>query len=299
VDQNLLESDCELLSSDSREGLGKPWALVNYGDEDLAPWAQWDPTPPEDEKTKAETLDKLATAVPLLDTQLAKHGKQIDLPAMLSALKVQLKDLEKPETPAPISPAMQQLRAWAASAPPDARVMVALYPSPEIQAKLALEGGEPKEELHVTLAYLGRVSEIGADLLEELANTVRRFAERHACLEGTIGGFGRFSASESSDGKDVIYASIDVPSLASLREKLVMELEGLAPAKREHGFTPHMTLAYVGSFEESPVDRLEPVEVSFSALELVIEGQRQAFPLKGQRTFSSVVPFRAKMRGAR
>ncbi len=299
VDQNLLESDCELLSSDSREGVGKPWARVNYGDEDLAPWAQWDPTPPEDEQTKAETLDKLSTAVPLLDTQLVKHGKQIDLPVLLAGLKVPLKDLVKPEMPAPISPAVQRLRTWAASAPADARVMIALYPSPEIQSKLAIEGGEPKEELHVTLAYLGRVSEIGAEVLEELALTVRHFAERYARLEGTIGGFGRFSASETSDGKDVIYASIDVPNLASFREKLVMEIEDIAPAKREHGFTPHMTLAYVGAFEESPVDRLEPVEVSFAALELVIEGQRQAFPLKGQRTFSSVVPFRVKMRGAR
>jgi 2'-5' RNA ligase len=255
---------------------------MNFGDADLAPWAYWNPTSPDDYQSTATTLKDITPALESLGAQLVSFQKRIDLPALLEKLKIPLLDVETP-TPS-TSPLMQ---SWASFAP-ESRVMIALYPALEVQARLAVPGGEAAGELHCTLLYLGTVSEVGDQFLDEGRALLRSFASRYAPLEGVIGGYGRFSASESSDGKDVIYASVDVPELAHLREMLALEVAELIPLKKDHGFTPHITLAYLDPYDESPVERLEPIDVLFTALELVVGGQRQSFPLKGQQIFRSL-----------
>lgn len=160
----------------------------------------------------------------------------------------------------------------------DPGVMVALYPPAGLARELALPNGEAPEELHVTLAYLGRRSalRVSTEALEGALATVEG-----RVLEGRIGGVGRFSASETSDGQDVLYASVDVPGLEGLREAVcrVLELAGATPAAA-HGFTPHMTLAYVAPDAENPLLRLEPRPVQFTEIHLVVGEERVAFPLK-------------------
>ena len=57
---------------------------------------------------------------------------------------------------------------------------------------LALPGGEPAPELHVTLAYLGRRSDLEFRApLAQIAEALRLVTA--APLEGAIGGVGRFS----------------------------------------------------------------------------------------------------------
>ena len=159
----------------------------------------------------------------------------------------------------------------------DPGVMIALYPPPELAAQLELEGGEPAAELHLTLAYLGRLSKL-ARPLERVPGVLQRVAAPP--LEGVVGGVGRFAASETSDGRDVLYASVDMPGLAALREKIVATLDEFGFAISEaHGFTPHMTLAYLDPAAPSPLQRLAPVPVRFTEFWLVCGAQRQRFPL--------------------
>lgn len=169
-------------------------------------------------------------------------------------------------------------RAFQRSASEDPSVMVALYPPPELAAELALQGGEAPQELHVTLAYLGRRSELAAPL-DRLAKALRLV--RSAPLSGTLGGVGRFSASASTDGQDVVYASVDVPGLEDVRQALLaaLDLAGAAPAAA-HGFVPHLTLAYVDPAAPSPLQRLEPRPIRFTDIYLVAGEERTAFPLK-------------------
>ena len=112
---------------------------------------------------------------------------------------------------------------------------------------LAIEGGEKPEDFHVTLAYghfdakgdeddtSVRVQHAIDDIRELIPDKIHFDAIR------------RFPASESSDGKDVIYAQVAAGQLEKAHD-------GLLKALKEHGivlkdtfpeYKPHMTLAYI------------------------------------------------------
>jgi len=97
----------------------------------------------------------------------------------------------------------------------------------------------PPQDMHLTLAMMGDVSR------EEAFGPVKRCAQTVANLHrpnvGTIQGFGVFNG----DGESVLYASLDCPDLPEIRQMLcsVMDSNGVAYS-RDHGFTPHITLAY-------------------------------------------------------
>src|SRR5690606_17189047 len=96
-------------------------------------------------------------------------------------------------------------------------LLVALWLPASTAAQLALPGGEPPDALHVTLCYCGDVAEMDELTIYRAINAVDRTVNYRPPLEGRIGGYGRFSASESSDGREVFYAAVDVPDLAEMR----------------------------------------------------------------------------------
>jgi phage gp29-like protein len=78
VRQDLLEADAEYLSTALRNGVLRTWAEWNLGDPELAPWPKWDYTPPEDQAAKADTLQKLSSAV----AAFVQAGMPVDLYAL-------------------------------------------------------------------------------------------------------------------------------------------------------------------------------------------------------------------------
>ena len=112
--------------------------------------------------------------------------------------------------------------------------------------ELAIDGGEKPEDFHVTLAYghfdgkdeddtSARVQKAIDDIRDLIPDSIRFDAIR------------RFQASESSDGKDVIYAQVAAGQLEKVHDGLLealkkqgIELEGTFPE-----YKPHMTLAYI------------------------------------------------------
>lgn len=166
----------------------------------------------------------------------------------------------------------------AARAPGHDGVMIAVYPSPELTAELALDGGEPAEELHLTLAFFGSVDEFNERGREDVVAVLETFVAEHDALMGKVGGVGRFAA---PDGRDPVYASADVPGLSRLRTALVeaLEVAGVAPLA-DHDFTPHITLAYLEPGSPMPVQSVEPRPFAIDALELVVAGERRRFPLR-------------------
>jgi 2'-5' RNA ligase len=148
--------------------------------------------------------------------------------------------------------------------------MVALYPPADVAQQLAQPGGEPVEQLHVTLAYLGQAVMLSdIDLLKQ---KVAEFAARTAPISGTISGTGHFTGGP----EPVTYASIDLPTLPAARERLVFDLNYVATPSREHGFTPHITLAYADLNAAVP-----NLPVTFDTVSLVLAGERIDFPLSG------------------
>lgn len=155
-------------------------------------------------------------------------------------------------------------------------VMVALYPARDIQDDLAVRGGEDPEEIHLTLAYLGKAEDLQGE--DQAIQAVRRWAQDCPPLEGEISGYGYFMGNETGEGGKVTYASVDLPELPHERQRLVTELERAElPPRMDHGFTPHMTLDY-----SSRRPKLEPQEVRFDRITLAWAGRRYEFPLEGK-----------------
>lgn len=143
-------------------------------------------------------------------------------------------------------------------------MFIGLFLPPEVATLLALPDGEPAEALHVTLFY-SKAGDIGQRM--RAAQEAEHMFAQAGPIQATLGGIGRFSASESSDGKDVIYVSVDSPQLQRFREALVARLTQVGvPVDTTHGFTPHVTIKYVDPSEPTPFTRVQPVPVRLSTL---------------------------------
>jgi 2'-5' RNA ligase len=159
-------------------------------------------------------------------------------------------------------------------------LIVALWvPAPQADL-LAVAGGEPAADLHLTLAYLG---ESTPDLAAKVHTAVGRFCERRGPVTATVSGIGRFAApAGEDDAYEAVYASVDCPYLGRLREELIDCLMACGlPVSMDHGFTPHITLAYVPAGEPSPIDQVEPMEMRFTTVCVAAGEDRTEFALAG------------------
>lgn len=121
----------------------------------------------------------------------------------------------------------------------------------------------PLDQLHLTLVLLGEADEV-AVTQSELIRMVGLFAVDQMPVEGNISGVGIFNL-ESDDEDDIykacLYASFDSPALVDFRQCLVdcLEKAGLE-VEKEHGFTPHITLAYLpnqGDLSQFEIPRMD------------------------------------------
>src|SRR4029450_13999398 len=102
--------------------------------------------------------------------------------------------------------------------------MVALMLPQTVAESLTVPGGLPAEDLHVTLAYLGKVSEVDdpSQFLPDLLAAAGEVAAAPGPVSGTISGVGRFNG-DGGDG-DPVYATVDCPGLDELRVDLIRAL---------------------------------------------------------------------------
>lgn len=158
--------------------------------------------------------------------------------------------------------------------------MVALYLPPGVAEQLAVPGYEPADELHLTLAYLGKADQLSALQVAAIETATLQAAAGARPLRATVSGLGRFT-NVPKGSPEVVWAALDVPGLDELRVRLVgwlVEL-GVEP-DRTHGFTPHVTLAYVEPGVE-PVDDVPDLEFTFDRLTTAIAGRRTDYALGG------------------
>lgn len=179
VRRDILRADAEALATALREGILKPWAELNYGDPNLAPWPRWDPTPPADLQARAETLDRLANAV----ATLLQAGVPLDLEALAQEYGLPLR---KPE-------ALRLTRLAARKAEPAGFIQGQLYA--DALADAALREAPPLlPGLEEEIRRAGSYEEVRAVLLrayreaspEELAHLM----ERALVLAGLAGRYG-------------------------------------------------------------------------------------------------------------
>ena len=160
-------------------------------------------------------------------------------------------------------------------------VAIALKPSLDIANKLSVEGGEQAKDLHVTIAYLGNTDKI-KDKQQVLQSITSQLASVSKPLSATIGGVTRFTDTHLED-KDAVVLNIDIPELPEYRQAIVETLERLGfPVMRNHGYTPHMTVAYVDKDGVVDVETPGPQKINFDKLWLFFGGEHKSYPMVGE-----------------
>lgn len=163
-------------------------------------------------------------------------------------------------------------------------IMVAFMLDPAIAMQLAIPGGEPAEEMHVTLAYLGQMDKVALDV-DALKRELATLASESMPLSGTTGGLGRFTPSDSSEGKSPMIALVNVAGLQQFRAALVQRLEGIGvQVANDFEYTPHITLLYTEPAAPLPIENVPQVPLVFDRLVLAIGEERTSFPMGVQQT---------------
>lgn len=173
-------------------------------------------------------------------------------------------------------------------------VMLALIPPPEVAAKLRQDGGMEPDDMHVTLGYYGKLGEhITQEQLDGMKKCVAKACQGYKPFKAAIGGLGRFTATASSDGKDVLVGLVDSPELHDLREDLLKAVQksstvtkdGEEPAPsgpthfKNHGYTPHITLGYIDVGDPLAVHKLDRDEFTFTQLVLQVGKDKTVYTL--------------------
>lgn len=156
--------------------------------------------------------------------------------------------------------------------------MLALWPFRVDARKIAIRNGEPSDELHVTLLFFGKAADLAPEDIERIRSIANYIATTNPPIEATLGGLGRFYTPDE-DGNHAFYTSVDAPTLPSIRQTIANSLQGLF--KDNHGFSPHMTLAYVKEDQPNPIDAWEPISLTFGAISLSLGDEVEDFPFTG------------------
>lgn len=169
-------------------------------------------------------------------------------------------------------------------------LFVGLFLSPDAASQLAIEGGQPADILHITLAYF---DDLEPDELT-LARIVARIDDAcswRAPLTGNITGYTRFLA--TTGDTDVFAATPNVGGLAELAMSIDSAVEsafwpvagpvGMPPnARAEYDFVPHISLAFIAPGSPNPVDTLPDVDLRFDRVTVVYGDRRIEIPFRGQ-----------------
>lgn len=107
----------------------------------------------------------------------------------------------------------------------------------------ARPGGETPQDLHITLAHLGTVSELGPGVFGRVSSALVEWAEKNPPMLIPTTGIARFSGID--DLTDAIVVLVSSPALDALRASLCDLLAGCgATVSGTYGFNPHVTLQY-------------------------------------------------------
>jgi 2'-5' RNA ligase len=160
-------------------------------------------------------------------------------------------------------------------------VMVAWFLPNYWADEVAIPGGEPADDLHVTLAYLGDSTELTLPEQQKLILTVGSVITDYTRMQGHLTGTGRFV---NGDPEDAYWVGVDIPGLRDLREAIAKALEANGfPLQGFHAggaeWQPHMTVAYLPAGSPTPPLTFNPRSVWVEELTVCIGPTRYTMTL--------------------
>jgi 2'-5' RNA ligase len=158
--------------------------------------------------------------------------------------------------------------------------MVALYPRADDADKLAVPGGEPPEDLHVTLVYLGEdVSDLDPT---DLYHALDRALDTTTVITARILGHALFNPDGGVDGEQepcAVYLISDAEQLDELHTAVLAAAQDTVPQlhAQHKPWIPHITAGY----DLSPGTLSYTGPILFDRVGLDFAGQTHFFPLMG------------------
>jgi 2'-5' RNA ligase/chaperonin cofactor prefoldin len=164
--------------------------------------------------------------------------------------------------------------------------MVAHFLSPET-GKTLLDAVRPQvgdleltalDQLHLTIVFLGEADAL-PEQGNELSSICRLLASQLAPIEGSLNGIGRFADKDPN----ALYANFDAPGLAKLRELIIAfaRTGGIEPVL-SHGYSPHVTLAYLAVSAPTPSITIAPIPCLIDSITFARGDEQIVYPLRGQ-----------------
>jgi 2'-5' RNA ligase len=156
-------------------------------------------------------------------------------------------------------------------------VMVALIPTAEDAARLVVDGGEPAEQLHVTLAYLGEAADLDAAARQDLIDLVSSAVNGMPTVQAEIFSAAVYNPGDTSDRDTCLVYQVSGDLLDAVHDTVDRALDGVNVAARP--WFAHVTAVYtddLGRLSEL-VGNVGPV--TFDRVRIAIAGQAVDIPL--------------------
>ncbi len=169
-----------------------------------------------------------------------------------------------------------------ASAEVHTGAMVALIPTAEDAERLAVEGGEGANELHLTLAYLGKAADLGAGGKQDVIDHVSTVCNGLPRLEADIFSVNLFNPGDAQPERDPCLVWGVTGDMVDAVHDLVGETLHLidAPIPSQHRpWAAHITAAYTGDPALIPELASKVGPVAFDRLRLAFGGEFIDIPL--------------------
>lgn len=172
----------------------------------------------------------------------------------------------------------------AAAADAQTGAMVALIPEAESAERLAVDGGEAADELHVTLAYLGDASGWDATARQDLIDAVSSSVNGAPVLDGNMFGLAVFNPPglESGAGRDTCVVGLvggsDVDAIHTIVHNALDAADVPYPAQHAP-WHAHITLQYTEDLGQVAALAARVGPVRFDRLRIALAGQHIDIPL--------------------
>lgn len=163
--------------------------------------------------------------------------------------------------------------------------MVALRMTDADAARLAVDGGLPPEEMHMTLAYLGDAADISQDARDRMIKSMTRIARKvGAPIQAEGFSINAFNPGDANDRQTAIVMGVNGSMLADMQKgvcKTLGNCDGYEMPEQHEPWAAHTTLEYSDDLNKvaAYADRVGPI--TFDRLRLAFAGDVIDIPLGG------------------
>lgn len=159
--------------------------------------------------------------------------------------------------------------------------MVALVPTAEHAARLAVTGGEPIEDLHMTIAYLGEADDVPPEARQRIHDHAAKLAAgQGGPIEVNASDLTYFNPGNTNGFDTALVLGLSGEGLTELHDGFRgLDLGGWEMPKQHVPYKPHVTLQYTNDMGRAGAltDRVGPLQ--FDRLRLAYGGEFTDIPL--------------------